>query len=147
HYKPLAGYLRRQLASGAIGDLVFASFVTIADRPKEAGDWRNDEAMAGGDAFFEEGIHWLHLAGCLGPSITRIAGFRPVLAPAGPDRRVKSMLVAFDYDSGAVGTLLYSREVPSLFKGLRLSKLFGREGVLSFESNGVVALTRGRGLP
>ena len=92
--------------------------------------------MAGGDAFFEEGIHWLHLAGSLGPAITHIRGFRPVPGGGGPDRRAKSMLVAFDYDNGAVGTLLYSREVPSLFRGLRLSKLFGRRGVISFESNG-----------
>jgi predicted dehydrogenase len=147
HYKPLAQYLRRQLASGVIGDLVFGSFTTIAHRLKTADDWRNDETMAGGDAFFEEGIHWLHLAGSLGPAITHIRGFRPAPGGDGPDRRVKSMLVAFDYDNGAVGTLLYSREVPSLFRGLRLSKLFGRRGVISFESNGALVLTRGSGMP
>jgi len=147
HYKPLAVHLRRELARGAIGDLVFGSFTTIAHRLKTAEDWRNDEGMAGGDAFFEEGIHWLHLAGSLGPAITHIRGFRPVPGGGGPDRRAKSMLVAFDYDNGAVGTLLYSREVPSLFKGLRLSKLFGRRGVISFESNGALVLTRGDGLP
>ena len=147
HYKPLAVYLRRQLAQGVIGDLVFGSFTTIAHRLKTADDWRNDETLAGGDAFFEEGIHWLHLAGSLGPSITHIRGFRPAPGGDGPDRRAKSMLVAFDYDNGAVGTLLYSREVPSLFKGLRVSKLFGRRGVISFESNGALVLTRGEGLP
>ena len=57
------------------------------------------------------------------------------------------MLVAFRYDSGAVGALYYSREVPSLFRGLRLSKLFGRKGVISFESNGAFMLVRGGGLP
>ena len=59
------------LADGAIGEMVFAHFTTIAHRLKTADDWRNDEAMAGGDAFFEEGIHWLHLAGSLGPAIVR----------------------------------------------------------------------------
>jgi predicted dehydrogenase len=45
-----------------------------------------------------------------------------------------------------VGTLSYSREIPSLLRGLRLSKLFGRDGVITFESNGgfVVARRRGR---
>ena len=57
------------------------------------------------------------------------------------------MMAAFTYDNGAVGTLYYSREVPSLLMGLRLSKLFGREGVITFESNGSVLLVRGRGLP
>ena len=145
HYKPLARCLRRQLETHAIGEMVFAHIATLALRLKTASDWRNDETMAGGDAFFEEGIHWLHLAGSLGPAITSIVGFRPTASGAGPDRRVKSMLVAFRYDTGAVGALFYSREVPSLFRGLRLSKLFGREGIITFESNGLFVLVRRRG--
>ena len=150
HYKPLAITLRRLLAGGAVGDMVFAHFVTIARKLKEAGDWRNDESMAGGDAFFEEGIHWLHLAGSLGPKITEIHGYRPAPSRTGPvtgDARVKSMMVAFRYDNGAVGSLYYSREVPSLLHGLRLSKIFGRSGVITFESNGTFVLVRGNGAP
>jgi predicted dehydrogenase len=147
HYKPLAVRLRRLLADGVIGDLVFAHFTTIARRLKAADDWRNDETMAGGDAFFEEGIHWLHLAGSLGPRIVHAHGYRPRPSRDGPDTRVKSMMVAFAYDNGAVGSLYYSREVPSFLRGLRLSKLFGRKGVISFESNGTVILVRGHGVP
>jgi len=147
HYKPLAITLRKLLADGVIGDMVFGHFSSIVHRLKGADDWRNDESIAGGDAFFEEGIHWLHLAGSLGPQITRITGFRPLPSHEGPDRRAKSMLVAFHYDNGAVGSLYYSREIPSLLKGLRLSKLFGRKGVLTFESNGVVLVARGQGFP
>ena len=57
------------------------------------------------------------------------------------------MLVAFAYDNGATGALFYSREVPSLLRGLRTSKLYGREGVITFESNGAVVVARGRGRP
>ena len=57
------------------------------------------------------------------------------------------MMVAFEYDNGAVGSLYYSREIPSLLKGLRLSKLYGRHGIITFESNGIVLLVRGRGFP
>lgn len=147
HYKPLAVTLRRLVSEGLIGDMVFAHFTTIAHRLKAADDWRNDEAMAGGDAFFEEGIHWLHIAGSLGPTIVSAQGHRPTPSRQGPDTRAKSMLVAFRYDNGAVGSLYYSREVPSLLKGLRLSKLFGRKGVITFESNGAFVLARGEGLP
>ena len=150
HYKPLAVTLRRLLADGVIGELVMVSVVTVADRPKAEDDWRNDETMAGGDAFFEEGIHWLHLAGSLGPRIVRISGHRPAVATdlsRTTDRRHRSMVAAFDYDTGAVGTLVYSREIPSLLRGLRTSKLYGRGGVISFESNGGAVLVRGRGLP
>jgi UDP-N-acetylglucosamine 3-dehydrogenase len=147
HYKPLAVTLRKLLADGVIGDMVFAHFTTIARRLKSENDWRNDEAMAGGDAFFEEGIHWLHIAGSLGPKITTIHGYRPSVSREGPDTRVKSMMVAFRYDNEAVGSLYYSREIPSLFRGLRLSKLFGRKGIITFESNGLFVVARGGGMP
>jgi predicted dehydrogenase len=147
HYKPQAVRLRQLLKSNVIGDLVLAHFVTIARRLKPAGDWRNDESMAGGDAFFEEGIHWLHLAGSLGPRITTATGFRPPVSREGADRRAKSMMVAFQYDNGAAGSLFYSREIPSLLRGLRVSKLFGRDGIITFESNGAFIGVRGRGTP
>ena len=145
HYKPLMVCLRRLLLEGTIGDLLMAHFTTLLRRFKAADDWRNDESMAGGDAFFEEGIHWLHIANSLGPVITDAHGFRPPVRPQGPDTRAKSMMVAFRYDTGAVGALYYSREVPSLFRGLRLSKLFGRDGIISFESNGTCVFVRGSG--
>ena len=144
HYKPLAVCLRRLLAEGAVGELILAHFTTLARKFKSAGDWRNDEALAGGDAFFEEGIHWLHVANSLGPVITAIQGYRPPPARTGPDSRAKTMLAAFRYDNGAVGSLHYSREVPSLLRGVRLSKLFGRDGIITFESNGGFVLVRGR---
>ena len=147
HYKPLAVCLRRLLREEAIGELVLAQFNTLARRLKAAGDWRNDESLAGGDAFFEEGIHWLHLANSLGPRMTSACGYRPRPARSGPDRRAKSMLAAFRYDNGAAGALFYSRETPSLLRGLRVSKLFGRRGIITFESNGAFVLVRGRGLP
>ena len=147
HYKPLVVTLRALVAQGVIGEMVFAHFTTIAKRLKSEDDWRNDEAMAGGDAFFEEGIHWLHMAGSLGPKIVTAQGYRPAPSREGPDRRAKSMMVAFQYDNQAVGSLYYSREIPSLLRGLRLSKLYGRDGIITFESNGVFVLVRGRGLP
>ena len=147
HYKPLAVCLRKLIAAGVLGDMVFAHFTTIVHKLKTADDWRNDEEMAGGDAFFEEGIHWLHVANSLGPRIVEAHGYRPPLLPGGPDRRAKSMLVSFTYDNGAVGSLYYSREIPSLFRGLRLSKLFGRRRVITFESNGAFVIVRGEGAP
>jgi predicted dehydrogenase len=147
HYKPLAVCLRRLLAEGVIGEMVFAYFSSIAKKLKTEDDWRNDEAMAGGDAFFEEGIHWLHLANSLGPTIRTIRGYRPPPSHRGPDTRAKSMMVAFRYDNDAVGSLFYSREIPSLMQGLRLSKLYGRKGVITFESNGVFVYVRGNWRP
>ena len=79
--------------------------------------------------------------------MTAIHGYRPSISREGPDRRAKSMMVAFRYDNEAVGSLYYSREIPSLLRGLRISKLMGRRGVISFESNGLFVIVRGQGLP
>jgi predicted dehydrogenase len=150
HYKPLAVRLRRLLETDAIGELVLAHFTSVMRKPKTGSDWRNDEDLAGGDAFFEEGIHWLHVAGSLGPRIREIQGYRPPASGEGPlggDRRRKSMLVAFQYDTGAAGALHYSREIPTFFRGLCLSRLYGRKGVITFESNGGFVLVRGKGMP
>ena len=149
HYKPLARCLRRLIGEGVIGDLVFARFVTLAKRFKSADDWRNEPALAGGDAFFEEGVHWLHLANSLGPSIVAADGYRPANAASddGSDTRPKSLLVAFRYDTAAVGALFYSREVPVLLHGISFSTLFGRDGIITFESNGGFVVVRGRGWP
>jgi predicted dehydrogenase len=57
------------------------------------------------------------------------------------------MMVALEFDNRAVGSLYYSREIPSLLMGLRLSKIFGRQGVITFESNGAFILARGRAWP
>ena len=84
HYKPLA------VTCGSCSPRArSARWCSRTSRPsrrrlKTADDWRNDEAMAGGDAFFEEGIHWLHIAGSLGPRIVAIEGFRPSPSRAGP---------------------------------------------------------------
>ena len=127
--------------------MIFVRITTIAHRPKAADDWRNDETMAGGDAFFEEGIHWLHIAGSLGPRIVRAHGVRPAVPRTGPDQRAKSMLASFAYENGAAGAIFYSREAPVFFQGLSFSAIFGQAGVITFESNGGLVVVRGRGLP
>jgi len=146
HYKPLAVTLRKLLADGAIGEMVFGHFSSVVKRLKEADDWRNDESMAGGDAFFEEGIHWLHLAASLGPKITTITGFRPAASREGPDTRVKSMMVSFAYDNGAV-MLVRGEGLPrivfpgfrdirgyqAMYRDFRESILSGRQPEMSLE--------------
>ena len=118
HYKPLAVTLRSLLAGGAIGELVFAHFMTIVKRLKTADDWRNDEDDGGRRRVLRR----RHPLAALRQQPRTDHLSHPRLSAAalaqGPDTRVKSMMVAFQYDNGAVGSLYYSREIPSLFKGL-----------------------------
>jgi UDP-N-acetylglucosamine 3-dehydrogenase len=56
----------------------------------------------------------------------------------------KTMLAVFEYSEGAIGTLAYSWEIGSPMRGLRLSSVFGTEGAITFESNGLFLAVRGR---
>lgn len=137
-YKPLAMKLRELIASGAIGEILFLHINALKEQKVK--DWRGESQLAGGGALFEGGIHWVNFIANLGLSIQSVQGLRPG-QQSGLD---KSMMTAIKYKEGAVGALYYSWETPSLFKGLRLSKIYGREGSITFESNGIILIVRGK---
>jgi predicted dehydrogenase len=138
-YKPLAVRLRELLGAGAVGDVLFVHVNAVK---RQAGDgWRADTRLAGGGALFEGGIHWVNLLANLGLTPQKVRAFRPG-APEDPACE-RSMMLAIEYAEGAVGTLLYSWEVPSPLRGLRVSRIFGRRGAIAFESNGLAILVSG----
>jgi predicted dehydrogenase len=137
HYKPLAVTLRRLLAEGAVGELLFLH-VNALKRQAVSG-WRGDSAAAGGGALFEGGIHWVSFLSHLGPVVRDVRGF-----VSGSRADERGVAAVFQYEGGAVGTLLHSWNVPSALGGLRNSRIYGREGVIAFESNGLAVWMWGR---
>jgi predicted dehydrogenase len=136
HYRPQVRAVRAIVASGVLGDVRYVSLHAM--KHQAVGGWRDDARVAGGGALFEGGIHWVNLLGNLGLTVSDVTGFRP----GRPDGIERSMLVVARYAEGAVGTLYHSWEIPSLFKGLRLSKIFGTRGSVTFESNGLFVAVR-----
>ena len=136
-YKPLLARLRTLLAEKVVGDVLFVQINAIK-KQSSPGDWRDDPALALGGALYEGGIHWIDFMASMGMRVRRVSGHRP----AGADLE-RSMLVTFEYEEGAVGTLAYSWEVPSTAKGLRLSKIYGRAGTITFETNGLWVFAHG----
>ncbi|HJO04650.1 MAG TPA: Gfo/Idh/MocA family oxidoreductase [Acidobacteriota bacterium] len=136
-YKPLLRCLREVLADGDIGEPLFVLLNAL--KTQQVDDWRDDPDLAGGGALFEGGIHWVNFAANLGLPLRAVRGTRPGEG-VGLER---SMLLTLEYE-GPAGALLYSWEVPSLFKGLRISRIWGREGSITFESNGLFVIVRGR---
>ncbi len=137
HYKPLARVLRRLLAEGVIGGLLFAQFNAL--KQQATSGWRDDGDVAGGGALYEGGIHWVSFAANLGPRVVSAHGFG-----AADPRRERGLLAVFEYEGGATASLAYSWEVPSPLRGLRVSRLYGREGSIAFESNGLWVALWGR---
>ncbi|HEX5726130.1 MAG TPA: Gfo/Idh/MocA family oxidoreductase [Longimicrobiaceae bacterium] len=138
-YKPLLETLRGVIASGAVGEPRIVAVNAL--KHQRVGGWRGEPGLAGGGALFEGGIHWIDFMANLGLPVERVHGFRPGGDSGVPDR---SMVVVFEYAGGAVGTLLYSWEIGSPLKGLRLSAVYGTEGTVTFESNGFFVAVRGK---
>jgi UDP-N-acetylglucosamine 3-dehydrogenase len=141
YYKPSLTRLRQLIADGAIGDVLFVQ-VNAIKRQVTSG-WRDDGGLALGGALYEGGIHWVDYMANLGLRVTDVRGHAPGNRADAPVAIDRSMLLTFDYAEGAVGTLAYSWEVPSTAHGLRLSKVYGRRGTITFESNGLWMLLHG----
>jgi len=138
YYKPILAAVRDTLSAGVIGEPLFINLNAVKRQP--TGNWRDDPREAGGGALFEGGIHWINFAGALGFTIRRVKAARP-----GPSEGLeRSMVLLIEYDEGPVGMLSYSWEVASPLKGVRASRIYGREGSVVFESNGLFLATSGR---
>jgi len=137
-YRPLAGVIRHILAEEMIGRPLLIQINAL--KKQNTGDWRDDPTAVGRGALFEGGIHWVNFMANLGPNVVEVTAARAG-DQAGLDR---SSLLCLRYDNGLVGTLAYSWEVPSMFKGLRLSRIFGTEGSVTFETNGLFVIVKGR---
>jgi predicted dehydrogenase len=136
-YKPVAAHLRRVIEEGDLGDVRLVSL--NATKRQRVNGWRADPALSGGGALFEAGIHWISFASNIGLPVVHVHAYRAGALP-GPDR---SSLVVFRYANGAVGTLAHSWELAAPLGGLRLSKVQGTRGAVTFESNGLAWVTTG----
>jgi predicted dehydrogenase len=132
YYKRLTTELRNIIRSGVLGDVLFVTANAL--KTQRTGDWRDDAALAGGDALYEGGIHWISLLGNIGLTIR---GVRIVRAGNTSAQRARNALVAIDYAEGAAGMLAYSWDVYSPLRGLRISRVFGTRNTVAFESNGL----------
>jgi UDP-N-acetylglucosamine 3-dehydrogenase len=137
-YKPVLRTLRSMVRSGAVGEPRFLDIKALKTQHTE--NWRDDPALAGGGALYEGGIHWIDFLANIGLTVVSLHGFRPGRS----NGLERDMLVVARYAEGAVGVLFFSWAIPSLFKGARLSHIYGSEGSIRFESNGLFVLALGR---
>lgn len=145
YYKPITTRLRELVAAGRLGDV---RFVTVnATKRQRAEGWRLAPEISGGGALFEGGVHWVNFMASIGLDVADVRAYRV----GGRDGMDVSTLSVFRYSNGAVGTLAHSWELPAPLGGMRLSKMQGTTGAITFESNGLVfagsGTARAFGLP
>jgi len=138
YYRPMRAQVAEAIKSGAIGTPLFIQ-INATKKQKSKGDWREDKSLTGYGALYEGGIHWANFINNIGLDVTTVTGYQPIKDVA----LERSMQVTAETKQGAVINLLYSWEVDTLLFGLRLSRVYGTEGSITFESNGVLTIIRG----
>jgi predicted dehydrogenase len=137
-YKPVLRVVRGMVQDGTIGEPRLLDIKAL--KTQRTGDWRDDPDIAAGGALYEGGIHWIDFLANLGLDVVSVHGFRP----GSPDGLDREMVVVTRYAEGAVGVLFFSWATPSLLKGVRLSHIYGTQGTIRFESNGLFVLSTGK---
>ncbi len=141
-FKPLRRVLRDHLESGDIGEPLFIEINKTGT--SRAQGWRMDPGMMGGGALLEGGVHWVNLMMEIGGNARRVIGVAPHVSTAPRAPVEDNLQVLIHFDGGAVGRLLHSWNTRNRTFGLQVSKIYGTEGNIFFESNGLWALVAGR---
>lgn len=134
-FKPLIPVLREYIDRGDIGQPLFLE-LNKTGRSRNTG-WRTDPDLMGGGALLEGGVHWVNLLLEIGGSVSEVLAVRPSVdyPLAAPFEDNLQVLVKFA--NGSVGKLLHSWNTANRIGGLAVSRLYGTEGNIAFESNGL----------
>lgn len=141
-FKPLARVLTEHIKRGDIGEPVFLE-LNKTGTSRNTG-WRTDADMMGGGALLEGGVHWINLFCRIGGPATEVLAAAPMVEYPRAAPVEDNLQILTRFQSGAVGKLLHSWRTVNRIGGLSTSRIYGTEGNILFESNGLWALIMGR---
>lgn len=143
YYKPFITKVRRHIETGQIGDLILIE-LNKTNREDISG-WRTNSEIMGGGALLEGGVHWVNcLVSLAGYSPIEVIAFKPETEYKTNIPYEDTLMLMVKFSNGAVGKLLHSWRIPNPLKGISLSKIYGTEGVITFESNGLFVSLHGK---
>ncbi len=143
YFKPFLKIIQSHIANGSIGKPLYIR-LTKHNHDSISG-WRTDPVLMGGGALLEGGCHWVN-------ELVSLSGAHPVEVIAiKPDVHYSTNIpfedtihITIKFDDGTFGTLFHSWFVHNTLKGMALSKIYGTEGNITFESNGLFTLVKGK---
>ncbi len=141
YFKPSIKVIKEYLDKEYIGKPLFIE-VNHANLQKRIG-WRTDAQMMGGGALLEGGVHWINMISQLGGRVKEVLAVQPQVNYPMNAPLEDSLEVLLRFENGTVGKLLHSWNVAARLRGVQLSKIYGTEGTILFESNGLMILLTG----
>jgi predicted dehydrogenase len=135
-YKPFIKKLREHIEEGLIGEILFIE-INKTNRDRVSG-WRTDAEMMGGGALLEGGSHWVNqLVSLAGSSPVEVIALKSEIRYDTKIPFEDTVLLNVRFKNGIIGKLFHSWRIPNPLRGVGLSKIYGTEGVITFESNGL----------
>ncbi len=143
YYKPFIKIIKGHIEKGLIGDVLFLELNKT--NKDEISGWRTDAGMMGGGALLEGGVHWVNaLVSLAGASPDEVIALKPGVPYTTNVPFEDSIIVCVKFSNGVVGKLLHSWKIPNPLKGVGISKIYGTEGIITFESNGLFISLNGK---
>jgi predicted dehydrogenase len=142
-YKPFIKKIRKYIIEGLIGDVLFIELSKTGDSEKNG--WRTNKEMMGGGALLEGGVHWVNaLVSLAGSTPVEVAAFKPGVKYKTNIPFEDSIMLNVKFKNGVIGKLLHSWHIINPAKGMSLSKIYGTDGLITFESNGLFFSVHGK---
>ncbi|MFH0974602.1 MAG: Gfo/Idh/MocA family oxidoreductase [Spirochaetota bacterium] len=142
-YKPIIKKIRRYIEEGFIGDVLFIELNKTGVSTKSG--WRINKEMMGGGALLEGGVHWINaLVSIAGSVPVEVAAFKPEVKYKTDIPFEDSIMLNVAFKNGSVGKLLHSWRIVNPAMGMSLSKIYGTDGLITFESNGLFFSVHGK---
>jgi predicted dehydrogenase len=142
-YRPHVLALERIVRSGDLGVIKLIRINVLRHQQFAQNEWRADRDCMGGGIFIDAGIHWVNVLLTLGQGFpVSITAYEP--SPSNqPSAQENSMVVACQFENGAVGVIAYSRDVRGAFP-LGFFSVHGSSGsVYAFNAGRLGFLNRG----
>ncbi|MCL1864633.1 MAG: Gfo/Idh/MocA family oxidoreductase [Spirochaetes bacterium] len=143
YFKSMVTKIKKLIEEDYIGKPLFIE-INKSNKDKITG-WRADKELMGGGALLEGGVHWINLLVSLSGSEPKsVIALKPNIEYETNIPFEDSLNLMVKFNNGISGKLFHSWRIPNRFKGMSLSKIYGTDGVITFESNGLFISAYGK---
>jgi len=143
YYKPFIKKVKKYINEGAIGNILIIE-LNKTGKANISG-WRANKEMMGGGALLEGGVHWVNQLVSLAASIpVEVIAFKSEIKYSTNTPFEDTLMLNVGFKNGIVAKLLHSWHILNPIKGMSISKIYGTDGMITFESNGLFFSIHGK---
>jgi len=141
-FKPSLLKISNLLASGIIGEPFHIDLKKSVLQEVEG--WRGSPDLLGGGALLEGGVHWIRAMTMLGGEVENLSASSPDYEEKNNTLFETTVTLSLKFKGKLTGKLFHSWSTKTKTKGLSMSRIYGSDGIIHFESNGIFILVRGK---